>query len=180
MCDPGSVAVVPPIVTIKYPSTPSSLAPHLVAVLSVKSVERIGSHRPVGKLESLADRTATDSAITPGPSPDSAVTPSVAIPWFQFDGQHVSRFSHYFYGGGILDQRLLPPRPVYSIKSTTGRDGMGISSLDGYVSDGDHSYRRDWDGFKTAPSVRRLLTFPSHCFWHPLPGFPDHRSTRPN
>ena len=153
-----------------HSSTPSSLSPHQAAVLSVRNVKWIGSHRPIGKLESLADKIAADSAISSDPSLDSAVTPGVILPWFQFDGQHVSRFSHDFYGGGMLAQRLLPPRPVYSMKSSLGPDGMGVSRLDGYVSDGDHSYRRDWDGFKTAPSVRRLLTFPSHCVWHPLPG----------
>ena len=92
LCDPGCVAVVQSIIPtlvdghhhrqlvgamLDQPSDgvdlrPSSPAPHLVAVLSAKNVKWMGSHRPVGKLESLADRIAADSAI---PSPASAVTP---------------------------------------------------------------------------------------------------------
>ena len=108
-----------------HSSTPSSLSPHQAAVLSMRNVKWIGSHRPISQLESLADKIAADSAVSSDPSLDSAVTPGVILPWFQFDGQHVSRFSRDFYGGGMLAQRLLPPRPIYSMESSIGRDGMG-------------------------------------------------------
>ncbi len=157
-----------------HSSTLTSLSSHRIAVLSAKNVQWVGSHRRIKKLESLADRIAAGSAISPDLSPDSAVTPRVILPWFQFDRPPVSRYSRHFYGGGILDQRLPPPHPVYSMQSDPGV----LSSLDGYVSDGDNSYRREWFGFKKAPSVRRLLTSPSHCYWHPLPGLPPHRIAR--
>jgi hypothetical protein len=194
LCDPGCIAVMQSIIPTLVDGWhqqqpvgtvldqlsdgadlhPSSLAPHLVAVFSEKNVKWMGSHRPVGKLESLADRIAAASAIAPDSSPDSAVTPSVALPWFLYDGPHVTRYSRHFYGGGILDQRLPPPHPSYPMQ----RDPGVLSGLDGYVSDGDHSYQREWSGFQTAPSVRRLLSSPSHSYWHPLPGLPPHRIAR--
>ncbi len=156
---------------------PSSPAPHfqVVAVLSEKNVKWMGSHRTVGKLESLADRIAADSAITPDLSPDSAVTPRVRLPWFHFDSPPVSRYSRHFYGGGILDQSLPLPRPVYLAVSEDSLVGIdGLDADDGYVSDGTCVCPRDWVGFPRAPSLRRLLVHPSHCYRVQLPGFREH------
>ena len=173
----NSIDVQPDVGVALHSSTPSSLSSHRIAVLSAKNVQWLGSHRPFGKLESLADRIAADSAIRSDPSPDSAVTPSVVLPWFLYDGSHVDRFSRYFHGGGVLDQRLLPPHPVYSLRSETGRDLMA-NNLDGYVSDDDCSYQRVWSGFQLAPSIRRLINYPSYSFWHPLPGLRSHPVAR--
>ena len=66
-----------------HSSTPNTVSPHLVATLSAKNVRCIGSHRPIGILESLADRNVADSAVSSDLSPDSAVTPMAVPPWFQ-------------------------------------------------------------------------------------------------
>ena len=162
-----------------HSSTPSSLSPHQAAVLSVRNVKWIGSHRPIGKLESLADKIAADSAISSDPSLDSAVTPRMILPWFQIDGLYVPRFSRDFHSGGILDQRLPLPRPVYSAVSEDRLVGVdGNYDDDGYVSDGTCVCPRDWVGFPRAPSLRRLLVRPSHCHHVQLPGFREHPLAR--
>ena len=66
-----------------HPSTPNTVSPHLVATLSARNYLWMGSHRPIGILESLADRNVADSAVSSDLSPDSAVTPRAVLPWFQ-------------------------------------------------------------------------------------------------
>ena len=159
-----------------HSSTLSSLSPRRIAVLSTKNVQWVGSHRRIKKLESLADRIAADSAVSSDLSPDSAasVTPRVKLPWFECEG-HVDRFSRFFHSGGILGQRLPLPRPVYLAVSEDSSVGIdGLDADDGYVSDGTCVCRRDWVGFPRAPSIRRLLVQPSHCYRAQLPGFREH------
>ena len=66
-----------------HPLTPGTMSPHLAATLSARTFLWMGSHRPIGILESLADRNVADSAVSSDLSPDSAVTPRAVLPWFQ-------------------------------------------------------------------------------------------------
>ena len=169
-----------------HSSTPSTISPCLVAYLSTKNVWHVGSHRPIGILESLADRIVADfleslvdrivadSAVSSDLSPDSAVTPGTWLPWLLSGGAHVTRFTREFHSGGILGQRLPGRRPIYSLLTGTPDRIEGINTDDGYRSDGSCVCRRDWEGFQRAPSLRRLLVFPSHRYRVTLPGFAAH------